>query len=91
MSQPDLHLEDIDRLVVPQLSKDFQVKIEELVVASRKRFDTPVNVYAQAERTLLSELGLLDWQTTQTAELHAQSKRSVGGGEIGRRTFSTEI
>ena len=61
ISQPDLHLEDICRLVIPMVSDTFQRVIERICLSSRKLTNETEDLYRESERILLFELGLLDW------------------------------
>jgi len=82
ISQPDLHLEDIGELLVPEVSHEEQNIIAELVRNSQEKRETSKNLYLKAQHLLKSELGLdnLNFQkpvgyTARFSELE-QSRRS---------------
>ena len=62
IGQPDLHLEDIARCLVPIFSKEFQEKISELVKLAHKFLNQSKEKYSLAEKILSSELGLEDFK-----------------------------
>lgn len=62
IGQPDLHLEDISRCLVPILLQSFQLQIEQMVKSAHAKLEESKQLYAAAEDQLLSELGLKDWQ-----------------------------
>ncbi len=60
--QGKIELEDIKDLTVYEASKTLQDKIGEAVTLSQDLIEESETVFSQAERFLLSELGLLDWR-----------------------------
>jgi len=58
ISQPDLHLEDIGELFVPEFSPEKQNAISELVKASQEVRENSKQLYLKAQHLLESELGL---------------------------------
>ena len=62
MEQVNLNCEEVGNVVVPLFTPDFQQKIESLVKSAHAKLAESKSLYAQAEDTLLSELGLKDWQ-----------------------------
>ena len=65
ISQPDLHLEEIRKLIVPQFDYNFENLIEKIVRYSQNLREVSTSKYQQAEDSLLTELGLKDWQPTE--------------------------
>lgn len=63
-SQPDLHLEEIRKLKIPILSKNFQDKVEKIVLEAKRNLANSKTLYTEAENILLEELGLNNWQPT---------------------------
>ena len=60
-------LEDVNQINIPNFSNDFQQKIESLVKSAHEKLSRSKLLYAQAEDTLLCELGLKDWQPKNEA------------------------
>ena len=60
--QLNLFIYKLRELQIPNFSNDFQQKIETLVKSAHAKLSESKSLYAQAEDTLLSELGLKDWQ-----------------------------
>lgn len=60
--QQHVFLSQMENIRVPLLTDDFQQKIESLVKSAHAKLAESKSLYAQAEDTLLSELGLKDWQ-----------------------------
>lgn len=87
MSQPDLHLEDINRLVVPIFSDTFQLRIEETIAISEWKFAAAVDYYKQAERTLLAKLGLLDWQPPEPLTYERKASAAFAAGRLDAEHF----
>lgn len=56
-SQPDLHLEDIQTLVVPTLGDNFQRSVELIVSNADTIVKLSIEKYAEAELLLLTEIG----------------------------------
>lgn len=65
--QYQLTLERVRRILVYLPSSDFQQRIESLVKSAHAKLAESKSLYAQAEDTLLSELGLKDWQPKNEA------------------------
>ena len=66
-AQPTVAMSRIRLIPIPVLSTDFQQKIETLVKSAHAKLAESKSLYAQAEDTLLSELGLKDWQPKNEA------------------------
>lgn len=64
--QPGINLFDLRNIPVPIVSDDFQDKIEQLVLEAREVKKDSATKYLQAERLLLSELGLQNWRPAHT-------------------------
>lgn len=62
ISQPDLHLEDIRRLLIPNLNENFQKEIERLYLLRQSNINNSKKLFNEAEQILLSELGLTNWK-----------------------------
>jgi len=60
--QKGLNLDDLKTLLIPVFDNDFQQKIASLVKSAHAKLAESKALYAQAEDTLLCELGLKDWQ-----------------------------
>ena len=62
MVQQGLPLDKVRAIPLPLLSINFQQKIETLVKSAHAKLAESKSLYAQAEDTLLCELGLKNWQ-----------------------------
>lgn len=60
--QPNINLGQIQTLRVPILSNAFQLEIERLVKSAHAKLEESKALYAEAEKMLLDELGLSNWQ-----------------------------
>lgn len=65
--QLNLFIYKLRELQIPDFSTDFQSQIESLVKSAHEKLSESKSLYAQAEDTLLSELGLKDWQPKNKA------------------------
>lgn len=63
---PAILEEDILNLQIPIFSPSFQSKIAEIVRELFQKQDQSQSLYSQAEKILLSELGLTDWKPKHT-------------------------
>jgi restriction endonuclease S subunit len=61
-AQPGINLFDIQNIPVPILSATFQNGVGDLIIKARLRIQKSTSIYTEAEKILLSELGLLDWK-----------------------------
>ena len=70
ISQPDLHLEDIQRLLVPLFSDKFYIKINDVMIEAQEDRNKANNLYSSACALLQKELGLESFtpSTQNTAE-----------------------
>lgn len=80
--QSKLELDDIRQLKIPIFSKDFQFKIQKLVILAHAKLQESKTLYAQAESLLLQELGLNNWQPPKEAV--AIKNFSASFGATGR-------
>ena len=65
--QGHVNLTILENLIIPLLSSDFQSQIASLVKSAHTKLVESKSLYAQAEDTLLCELGLKDWQPKNEA------------------------
>ena len=63
--QMGLILEDMNQLVVPVFSENFQMRIDAIVKSAYKKIEESKLKFNQAEQTLLQTLGLSNWQPTE--------------------------
>lgn len=61
-AQPKLNVFDVSEIPIPIFSEDFEKTISKAVLDSRIKLAESKSLYAQAEDTLLCELGLKGWQ-----------------------------
>ncbi len=64
--QLNLFIYKIKEIIVPSLSQNFQKLIQKICLRAHKLKNNSVILYSQAEASLLSELGLLDWKPKHT-------------------------
>lgn len=62
--QVNLNCEEVGRLKVPMLSKNFQTYIETLVISAHQKLEQSKQLYQSAEAMLLEELGFDDFSLT---------------------------
>jgi restriction endonuclease S subunit len=63
--QQHLYLSQIEKIIIPKTSIEFQVKIEQIVKESHNKREKSQNLYRQAEKLLLETIGLKDFQPSQ--------------------------
>jgi len=63
--QYNLNLDEVGRFIIPKVSIDFQLKIEELVKISHQKLEESKTLYKQSEQLLLKELDLLDFEPSK--------------------------
>jgi restriction endonuclease S subunit len=61
-AQPNISIPNLNQILIPILSENFQNNIESLFKKSGQKIQELYNFYSQAEQLLLSELRLLDWK-----------------------------
>lgn len=84
-------LEDVNQINIPNFSNDFQQKIESLVKSAHEKLSRSKLLYAQAEDTLLCELGLKDWQPTTNSVNIKQLKESfLKSGRLDAEYYQTK-
>ena len=72
ISQPDLHLEDIGELIIPDLGQDIQQEIAEISLRAESIRENSKQLYAQAQQLIESELGLDKLRFSKTMGYTAQ-------------------
>lgn len=79
--QGSLLLEDMDQILVPRFSKDFELRIVKMVCSAQATFENAKTQQTQAEQTLLRSLGLEGWEppepltyTRRASEAHAAGR-----------------
>ena len=63
--QQHIFLSQIEQLLIPLYSTEFQLKIEKLIKSSHQNLQKSIAFYCQSEEILLKELDLLDFESTQ--------------------------
>lgn len=61
-AQPNISIPNLNQIIIPILSRQFQSVIENIFFKSERKIRESYNLYSQAEQLLLSELGILDWK-----------------------------
>jgi len=72
--QYQLTLERVGKILIPNLTKDFQNNIELIAKNSHQKQSQSKQLYREAEKLLLSELGLLDYQVKHTLSFSTTKK-----------------
>jgi hypothetical protein len=70
----------LEKLLVPLLSSDFQKQIETVFKAAHHKLERSKALYAAAESLLLDELGLADWQPSEENIAVKSFAASFGSG-----------
>ncbi|MBW1615359.1 MAG: restriction endonuclease subunit S [Deltaproteobacteria bacterium] len=65
MEQVNLNCREVEQVIVPLLSKKFQLLIEALVIKAHANLEKSKNLYAQAETLLLETIGLTDFKPSK--------------------------
>lgn len=90
ISQPDLHLEDIQRLIVPIFSEDFYDSIQDIMLQSQEARDEANRQYQEAEEILQEELNI-DLAGAQQQSTTVKSFSEVfGAGRLDAEYFMPE-
>ncbi len=76
--QFNLNLQEVGKFQIPLLSLDFQKQIEKTVKAAHAKLEQSKRLYAEAEETLLDELGLKNWRPPKESAAVKTFKESVG-------------
>ncbi len=91
MSQPDLHLEDIAKLLVPILSETFQKKIEEAVQLAEKLLNESTIRAGMAQTNLLQFLGLESWQPPEPLSYTRRASEAFISGRLDAEHFQEKF
>lgn len=76
--QMGLILEDMNQIMVPIFSKDFQKKIRELIQKAKEKSYLTKQTYQQAETILLDAIGLLNFELSEESINVKSFKESFG-------------
>ncbi|MCX5962845.1 MAG: N-6 DNA methylase [Cyanobacteria bacterium] len=81
--QMGLILEDMNQIVIPEFSNQFENTISSIILISNNYLNQSDIEYQQAEDLLLSELGLNDWQPTEeTIAIKSFSESFLSSGRF---------
>jgi restriction endonuclease S subunit len=81
-------LEDTDQIKVPILSNTFQLEIERLVKSAHAKLEESKSLYAEAEKMLLDELGLSNWQpSTENVAVKSLKESFLETGRLDAEYF----
>lgn len=86
--QYNLNLVELGGFKVPIVSDSLQLQIESLVKTAHQTIETNKTIYAQAERTLLSELGFLHWQPPEPLTYERKASEAFATGRLDSEYFS---
>lgn len=87
MSQPDLHLEDIARLLVPILSWNFQERIDTAIRAADKLVKESSINSSQTESILLKYLKLENWQPPEPLVYTCRASEALAAERLDAEHF----
>ncbi len=91
IGQPDLHLEDIARCIIPIYSNNFQEEIEQMVKLAHSKLEESKQLYADAEEQLLNELGLKDWHPkNQNINVKKLSESFLNSGRLDAEYYQSK-
>lgn len=81
----------IEQLVVPINSRQFQLEIEGVMRNAYETVQRSQAYYTRAERLLLAELGLLEWQPPQTQSYERSASTAFAAGRLDAEYFSPRV
>ncbi len=87
MVQQGLPLDKVRNIPIPLLEIEFQNICKRVVVMGHKAFRNSVTLYADAEQTLLSELGLLNWKPKHRLSFVKKYSDTTTAGRIDAEYF----
>lgn len=76
--QRNLGTECIEKLMLPILTKDFQIKLDDFITLSFKKLDESKKLYKEAENILLIKVGLNDFELSKKTVNIKSFKESFG-------------
>ena len=85
--QKGLILEDMDQLWVPDVSKDFEKRVAQVVQSSRTAQEASTGKISEAEETLLAALGLADWTPPEPLSYAARASDAFAAGRLDAQYF----
>lgn len=89
--QMGLLLEDMDQVLIPELSEDFKKKISTIIGISQSTIEKSKELQNKAEQTLLSVLGLENWQPTQALSYKRKASDVFAAGRFDAEHFSPKF
>lgn len=89
--QMGLLLEDMDQLMLPLASENFQRAIETSITAARDAYDAAAAALTDAEGVLLAALGLADWQPPQPLSYVRNSRDAFAAGRLDAEYFAPRV
>ncbi|MBQ3689738.1 MAG: restriction endonuclease subunit S [Bacteroidales bacterium] len=89
--QLNLFIYKLRELQIPDFSTDFQSQIESLVKSAHEKLSESKSLYAQAEDTLLSELGLKNWQPkNENINVKTLSESFLSSGRLDAEYYQSK-
>ena len=89
ISQPDLHLEDIGELIIPEFTPEIQLEISTIIKSAQVRLEESKFQYTQAKQILESELGLDKLSFQKPMGYTAQFSETITGMRFDADYFQT--
>ncbi len=87
VTRPALDYDAIKRFLIPLVSDSFQQAIERTIEGAYRQFQDAKALYAQAEQTLLAELGLLDWRPPEPLTYQRKASEVLRAGRFDSEYF----
>jgi hypothetical protein len=91
MVQQGLSLAKVRQIPIPLLSENFQLAITTVVQKAYNTRKNSLDLYAQAENTLLAEFGLLDWQPPEALSYERKASEAFDAGRLDAEYFSPRV
>ncbi|MBR1730676.1 MAG: N-6 DNA methylase [Selenomonadaceae bacterium] len=89
--QPNLFIYKIKEIKVPQLSKDFQQKIEKMISDAENLIDIADELYQSAEKILIHSLGLENFSpSTQNISIKSFSDSFIKSGRLDAEYYQAK-
>ena len=89
--QMGLNLPDLRSLLIPNVSDHFQQAVADALTAATRQIENSKVLYANAEQTLLAELGLLNWQPPEPLAYTRKASEVFHLGRMDSEYFSPRV
>ena len=89
--QMGLLLEDMDQLLIPRFSDEFEIAVEKAVKSAQETLNLSVQLYGQAEQTLHRSLGLENWHPPEPLSYERKASEAFTAGRFDSEYFSPRV